>query len=42
MDILRKDPAPQEQCPITSVCEQSSIDYDIASLFDSFVPVEES
>ena len=23
-------------------CEQSSSDYDIASLFDSFVPVEET
>ena len=42
VDILRKDPAAHEQCPITSVCEQSSIDYDIASLFDSFLPVEET
>ena len=41
VDILRKDPAPQEQCPVTSVCEQSSSDRDIASLFDFVVPDEE-
>ena len=42
MDSLRMDPAPQEQCPVTSVCKQSSSDHDIASLFDSLVPVKEN